>query len=477
MSSSKPFKIPTAVNLSLGASGPDVRDLQNFLEHFGYLRSQKQDHPYAFLQDSTHLPTVTPDTFDEATLTALHDYQQFQGLPLSDQLDEATIGQMSLPRCGVPDTPARAGSFVAQGNKWSKTDLTYGFQEFTADLTPAQIRRAIAAAFQLWSQVTPLTFREVSLTNNPDIIIRFTTGDHEDDFPFDGVGNVLAHAFFPPPNGGSLAGDTHFDDAETWSVTLPTSGRDLVTVAAHEFGHALGLSHSQVQGALMAPTYSGPQRFLSPDDINGIQSLYGDANNNLFADIANDTYRQEILAAVDLQFIAGFNDNTFRPLALLTREQLVSMSLEALKNIPGLNLQLPSQVSTSPFPDVGASRWSAPKISFASANRIVAGYRDGTFRPTATVTRAEMMAILRRTAEYVRSRQGLTPQLPNTQPPFAFNDIRNHWAEAVIQQMAGYCGVASPLNERGRAFFPTRPARRNYGAAATLRMLNCVRAE
>lgn len=474
MSSSKSFKIPTAVHLSLGASGPDVRELQDFLEHFGYLRSTQSDHPYEFLQDSTPLPTATPDRFDEATLTALHHYQQFQGLPLSDQLDEATIGQMSLPRCGVPDAPV--GEFVAQGNKWSKTDLTYGFQEFTSDLTPAQIRGAIASAFQLWSRVTPLTFREVSLGSNPDIIVRFTTGDHNDDFPFDGVGNVLAHAFFPPPNGGNLAGDTHFDDAETWSVTLPTSGRDLATVAAHEFGHALGLSHSQVQGALMAPTYRGPQRFLSQDDINGIQSLYGDANNNRFADITDDIYRSEILAAVDLNFIAGFNNNTFQPLALLTREQLVSMSLEALKNIPDLNLQLPSQVGTSPFPDVNASRWSAAKISFASVNQIVAGYRDGTFRPTVTVTRAEMMAILRRTAEFVRSRQGFNPQVPTTQTPFAFNDIRNHWAEAVIEQMSGYCGVASPLNERGRAFFPTRPARRNYGAAATLRMLNCVRA-
>lgn len=473
MSSSKPFKIPTAVNLSLGASGPDVRDLQNFLEHFGYLRSPTQDYSL----DATHLPAATPDTFDDATLTALHHYQRFQGLPLSDQLDEATIGQMSLPRCGVPDTPVRVEEFVVQGNKWSKTDLTYGFQEFTADLSPAQIRGAIASAFRLWSQVTPLTFREVSLTNNPDIIIRFTTGDHNDDFPFDGVGNVLAHAFFPPPNGGSLAGDTHFDDAETWSVNLPASGRDLVTVAAHEFGHALGLSHSQVQGALMAPTYRGPQRFLSQDDINGIQSLYGDTDQNRFTDIANDIYRQEILAAVDRQFIAGFNDNTFRPLAFLTREQLVSMSLEALSSIPGLNVPIPRQVGASPFPDVGASRWSAAKISFASANRIVAGYRDGTFRPTVTVTRAEMMAILRRTAEYVRSRRGLTPQVPATQTPFAFNDIRNHWAETVIQQMSGYCGVASPLNERGRDFFPTRPARRNYGAATTLRMLNCLRAE
>ncbi len=49
-------------------------------------------------------------------------------------------------------------------------------------------------------------------------------------------------------------------------------------MAAHEFGHSLGLSHSGVPGALMFPTYRfiNPDRFsLSSDDIEGIQSLYG----------------------------------------------------------------------------------------------------------------------------------------------------------------------------------------------------------
>ena len=42
--------------------------------------------------------------------------------------------------------------------------------------------------------------------------------------------------------------------------------------------------------------------------------------------------------------------------------------------------------------------------------------------------------------------------------------------------MSGYCGVASPLNEAGTAFAPDQPGLRNYAAAATLRMLNCVKA-
>ena len=48
-----------------------------------------------------------------------------------------------------------------------------------------------------------------------------------------------------------------------------------MTVAAHEFGHSLGLDHSSVAGALMAPFYGGPYRKVVDDDIAGIRSLYG----------------------------------------------------------------------------------------------------------------------------------------------------------------------------------------------------------
>ncbi|KAI6076304.1 Stromelysin-3 [Aix galericulata] len=184
------------------------------------------------------------------------------------------------PRCGVPDLPAlpdgqngrnRQKRFVLSGGRWDKTDLTYKIIRFPWQLVKAKVRRTIEEALKVWSDVTPLTFTEVQ-EGRADIVIDFTRYWHGDNLPFDGPGGILAHAFFPKTH---REGDVHFDYDETWTIGN-NLGTDLLQVAAHEFGHVLGLQHTAVSKSLMSPFYIFRYPLsLSEDDKQGIQYLYG----------------------------------------------------------------------------------------------------------------------------------------------------------------------------------------------------------
>jgi hypothetical protein len=61
-------------------------------------------------------------------------------------------------------------------------------ENYTPDLPWQEVRRVIADAFKVWSDVTDLTFTEV-MNTKADIMIKFASKYHKDGYPFDGKGN------------------------------------------------------------------------------------------------------------------------------------------------------------------------------------------------------------------------------------------------------------------------------------------------
>jgi len=103
-----------------------------------------------------------------------------------------------------------------------------------------------------------------------------------------GTSNSNVHSMISGSSGGVLAYcETPISDGwriryyQGWSWQDgpgSQSGIDLQGVACHEYGHALGLGHTNSSGATMLPSISGngtAQRSIENDDINGVRFIYG----------------------------------------------------------------------------------------------------------------------------------------------------------------------------------------------------------
>ena len=92
-----------------------------------------------------------------------------------------------------------------------------------------------------------------------------------------GGSGVLAYTEAPITDGWRI----RFCDEWTWDDgpgSIPGSRFDIQGIMTHEYGHALGLGHSNVGSATMWPSAGGGQtslRSIDPDDIAGVQFLYG----------------------------------------------------------------------------------------------------------------------------------------------------------------------------------------------------------
>lgn len=255
-----------------GTSHADIKKIQLFLRRFGYLRS-----------------AVRGGTLDAHTSRALRDFQSIMRVPSTGQLDPATADMLERRRCGVSDAhffdgSAASAPYVLRGCSYLKLSFTHRFVNGTPDIIGDAEHAAIQTAFQTWADAL-CGMRFVEVSGDTDFVSGWFTGEHGDGSPFDGPGNVLAHAFYPPSCGGSFAGHMHFDEGENWSLTGSGGTFDLETVALHEIGHLLGLAHSADPDSIMYPSYTGVRRSLGQDDLNGIRRLYpylcrgGDSGN------------------------------------------------------------------------------------------------------------------------------------------------------------------------------------------------------
>jgi hypothetical protein len=164
---------------------------------------------------------------------------------------------------------------VGQGD----ASLTYyiGSVPSSLGLSQSAVENALRSALNAWAAVADVTFTRTTVPNQRDSI----------DLTFvriDGAGRTLAQGYYPDDvNPARIAGDVQFDSSERWEIgnAQGSAAIDLVYVAVHEIGHALGLDHSNAAGSVMAPSASANQSFngLAPADVNAILTLYAPADS------------------------------------------------------------------------------------------------------------------------------------------------------------------------------------------------------
>jgi len=99
----------------------------------------------------------------------------------------------------------------------------------------------------------------------------------------------------------------------------------------------------------------------------------------------------EWLKAEDIT--GGFPDGTFRPGAAVTRQSM-SAFMYRLAGEPPF-----TSPGVATFPDVSTSHPFFDEIEWMADEDITTGFNDGTFKPSANVTRQAMSAFMKRLAE------------------------------------------------------------------------------
>jgi len=196
----------------------------------------------------------------------------FMGITFS-LTDDALANDLFNRRsfCSVQDH--KSSEAMIGKKKWSRKHLRYCIAARDIDDMEEKIwDNEFKLAFDSWGEVTPLSFEQVGIKDEFDLIISVGSRRREN---FGRSGGVLAWAQMPPTRNFDGILLTKFDLAENW--ILPDSeerGIILRSVATHEIGHLLGLYHSKDESALMYPYINNA---LKPqeDDIKKIQRLYG----------------------------------------------------------------------------------------------------------------------------------------------------------------------------------------------------------
>lgn len=183
-----------------------------------------------------------------------------------------------------------------------------------------------------------------------------------------------------------------FGGKVTASASQAAQGKVITLTALPNSGYVLkSLTVTTASGTSVpvANQSSGKYTFTMPAAAVTVKAVFAaqeTAPDFPFADVAKGSwYYEGVRYAYENGLMSGTGEGTFSPDLPTGRGMLVTI-LYRLAGSPA--------AGSASFTDVAKGQWYADGVAWASANGVVSGYPDGSFRPNDTISREQMAAIL-----------------------------------------------------------------------------------
>ena len=134
-----------------------------------------------------------------------------------------------------------------------------------------------------------------------------------------------------------------------------------------------------------------------------VAGSYGCVTKGSFGDVGEE-HSDKVACLTEIGVIAGYPDNTFRPDLVLTRQHAAAFTYRLLDVVDDKerNDSVTATYGCDPADRFGdVSGVHATAVNCLSAIGVIAGYPDGTFRPSVTLTRQHIAAFVFRTLDVV----------------------------------------------------------------------------